>query len=70
MASKATVMSPEAKDTKKVAMELNGQDMADSDNALPWKIEAYGDIALNMQTKLPAQSASSKTKIATSLRKE
>ena len=65
LASMDTDMSLEAKDTKKIAMELNGKDMANTDKALPWKIEANSDLQLNMKANLPDQSASSQTKIAT-----
>ena len=65
LTSMDTDMSLEAKDTKKVAMEVLGQDLADADSFSPAKIEANGELALDMQAKLPNQSASSQTKIAT-----
>ena len=65
LASMSDDLASEAKDTKKVAMEVLGQDLSDTDSFSPAKIEANGDIALNMKANLPDQSASSKTKIAT-----
>lgn len=65
LASMDTDMSLEAKDTKKVAMEVLGQDLSDTDSFSPAKIEAGSKIALNMKANLPDQSASSQTKIAT-----
>ena len=65
LAAMDTDMSLEAKDTKKVAMEVLGQDLSDADSFNPAKIEANSDIALNMKANLPDQSASSQTKIAT-----
>lgn len=65
LASMSDDLASEAKDTKKVAMEVLGQDLSDADTFSPAKIEAGSEIALNMQAKLPEQSASSKTKIAT-----
>ena len=65
LASMSDDLASEAKDTKKVAMEVLGQDLSDADSFSPAKIEANGDIALNMKANLPDQSASSQTKIAT-----
>ena len=65
LASMSDDLTSETKDTKKVAMEVLGQDLSDADSFSPAKIEAGSEIALNMQAKLPEQSASSKTKIAT-----
>ena len=65
LASMSDDLASEAKDTKKVAMEVLGQDLSDAASFSPAKIEANGDIALNMKTNLPDQSASSQTKIAT-----
>ena len=65
LTSMDTDMSLEAKDTKKIAMEVLGQDLSDADSFSPAKIEANGELPLGMQAKLPDQSASSQTKIAT-----
>ena len=65
LASMSDDLASETKDTKKVAMEVLGQDLSDAASFSPAKIEANGDIALNMKTNLPDQSASSQTKIAT-----
>lgn len=65
LASMSDDLASEAKDTKKVAMEVLGQDLSDAASFSPAKIEADSDIALNMKANLPDQSAASKTKIAT-----
>ena len=65
LASMSDDLTSETKDTKKVAMEVLGQDLSDATSFSPAKIEANGDIALNMKANLPDQSASSQTKIAT-----
>lgn len=65
LTSMDTDMSLEAKDTKKIAMEVLGQDLSDADSFSPAKIEANGELPLGMQAKLPDQSASSQTKLAT-----
>ena len=65
LASMSDDLAAEAKDTKKVAMEVLGQDLSDAASFSPAKIEADSDIALNMKASLPDQSASSQTKIAT-----